>query len=259
VAATSFSAYKYRRNAGVFVGALWFVIALVPVSNVLIPTGILIAERTLFLPSIGFLIAIVALIEMAGKRRGFENLFAERVARFACGLVVIAGIARSAERQLVWRNEGYYAARAIKDSPMSFRAQIWFGDALFGAGRADLARDAYGRALALVPAWDAWRVHNGLANQLDHQGDETGAVDQWRASVRQRPDQEFERGSMIVHELSLGRYASAKADADSAVAAGAKAAIFSRLGAVADSAARAGAPPGSIQIGLEGGNLRRVQ
>ena len=57
-------AFALRRRAPVAsFGLFWFIIAYAPVSNVLIPTGIVTAERTLFLPSVG--VVLVAAVDAA--------------------------------------------------------------------------------------------------------------------------------------------------------------------------------------------------
>ncbi|MGH2900735.1 MAG: glycosyltransferase family 39 protein, partial [Solirubrobacteraceae bacterium] len=47
-----------RRAPAVSFGLAWCGVALLPVANVVVPTSIVLAERTLFLPSVGFLIAV---------------------------------------------------------------------------------------------------------------------------------------------------------------------------------------------------------
>ena len=48
-----------RRRAPVAAfGVVWVLVALLPVSNLLLPTGVLLAERTLFLPSVGAMLAV---------------------------------------------------------------------------------------------------------------------------------------------------------------------------------------------------------
>ena len=68
-------AFRLRSRAPMILfGVVWVALGLFPVSNVLLPTGIPIAERTLFLSSIGAMVAVVAVgMEMirvtAGRRR----------------------------------------------------------------------------------------------------------------------------------------------------------------------------------------------
>jgi hypothetical protein len=249
--------WSRRRAPAIAFGLAWCAIALLPVSNVLLPTGILLAERTLFLPSAGALIAVGGAIDFI--RRRVAGAGQRRTAAGVLTAVVILGVARSAERQRVWRNDAFLAVRTVQDAPRSFRAQRAYGDVLLELQQFPLAREAYDRAIALAPAGQAWRVRNDLARSLRLLGDRREEVAQLRASLAQRPDQQDARGFLIAAELALGQYASAAAEADSALARGGSAAVFRGLRAVADSAAKVGAPAGSIRIGINTGAAQRLR
>ena len=61
-----------RRRAPAFAFALlWIAVAVFPVSNVLIPTGIALAERTLFLASAGATLALASLVSLSWRSNGF--------------------------------------------------------------------------------------------------------------------------------------------------------------------------------------------
>ncbi len=260
---------SWRRAPLVSAGILWCAASIAPVSNVIVPTGILIAERTLFLPSIGFLLLVagIAQLVLTGEPRAaavssrapsHAPAIDSRLLYLAGGVLVALGVVRSGERQLVWRNQGYFVARAVKDAPLSFRAQEWFGDALFTVGETQMGYDAYRRAMNYVPRRSLWIVRNNLAEALDHKGDVEPAVEQWRASLAQRPSQVYTRGAVIVRELALGRYDVAKADADSGVAQNVNP-VFLELRSLADSAQRVNAPVGSIRIALSPGLVTAIR
>jgi hypothetical protein len=61
---------SWRRAPLATFGICWSTIALFPVSNVLMPTGILLAERTLFLPSVGAMLALGAFATILVGRAG---------------------------------------------------------------------------------------------------------------------------------------------------------------------------------------------
>jgi protein O-mannosyl-transferase len=240
-----------RRAPVVTLGILWMAVALLPVSNI-VPTGILIAERTLILPSVGFVLACAGGIEWLIARYAAEQRLGRALVAACVGLVAL-GVGRSAERQLVWRNEGYFVARGVSDSPRSYRMQRAVGDLLLNADQPDAGREAYARALAYVPRMLQWRVHNDYARALEQRGMTAEAVSHWRASLAQRPDQEYHRGELITDLLSLGEYAEAHSQVDSAVAHGANPQTFSRVRQVADSAAQVRAPVGSVKMSLAAG------
>ena len=91
-------------------GLGWIGLALLPVANLLFPVGVLIAERTLYLPSAGLALAAgVALPEVAPRRWSA-----------ALAVLVLAGAARSATRVPVWRDDQTVIMSELEDSPRSF-------------------------------------------------------------------------------------------------------------------------------------------
>jgi tetratricopeptide (TPR) repeat protein len=237
-------------------GLAWAAIALLPVSNVLIPTGILLAERTLFLPSIGFLLGMGGLVAAVATKR-FETEGDERptgrqplVAGYwsLVGLLTLAGVLRSAERHRIWRDETTLRIRSVADAPRSWRTQLSYGTALLELGQQTLGLEAYQRALTLAPARLAWRVRNDLAQRYFATEENQRAVEELRASLELAPDIEETRHYLVLGYLTLGDYGRARAEADSALARGFSAQLFGELRAVADTAELRGVPPGAIKI-----------
>jgi hypothetical protein len=239
-----------RRAPVVSFGLSWFAIGLFPVSNVFVPTGVLIAERTLFLPSIGFIIAVVAL---AAELRGIVVIEPKAFRRFAiatCTALPAAGIVRSAERQRVWRNDAFLSIRTVQDSPKSFKAQRAYGNTLFWMDQPAMALDAYEHAIALAPSDQSWRARNELARHFRERGERQLEAAELRASLAERSNQDEARGLLVVAYLELGDYAAAEFEADTALVNGGSHHVYAQLRSIADSADRVRAPPGSINIGL---------
>jgi hypothetical protein len=249
--------YTRRRAPVVSFGIAWTALALLPVSNVLVATGIVLAERTLLLPSVGATLALVAgacaFARWFVARRGEQSGSLRRPPWAVCTILVALGIGRSAERQRVWRNDAIFIARGVQDAPVSFRMQQSYGELLFELHFPKLANEAYARALEYVPPSSRWRVRNDYARALGPQGDFAAKAEQLAASIAAKPDQDVARGEFIGALLTLGRYEEAGAQADSALAHGAPATVFRGLRIVADSAARVHAAPGSIVIALHTG------
>jgi hypothetical protein len=251
------AAWLARSRAPVVTFGLgWTAIALLPVSNVLVPTGILLAERTLFLPSIGFLLGLGGLLDAVlekrfegGDRSAFTGHGAAVVAYWSLlSLVVLAGVLRSAERQGIWRNETAFRIRSAQDAPRSWRTQLSYGTALFETEQRTPALEAYQRARALAPEQRQWRVRNDLAQRYFEVEETQLAVEQLRASLEVSPEIEETRHYLVLGYLALGAYARAGAEADSALARGFSRELFSGLRALADTAARHRVPPGAIKI-----------
>src|SRR5437879_9578925 len=100
-----------RGRRGEAFGLGWIAIAFLPVSNLLFSTGVLLAERTLYLPSVGLALA-------AGG--ALARLPLPRL-RVVVALLVLAGGIRSAFRTLVWRDVFAVTKRFLLHSPASYR------------------------------------------------------------------------------------------------------------------------------------------
>jgi hypothetical protein len=104
--------FAWRRGRKVeALGLGWLAIAFIPVANLFFPTGVLIAERTLYLPSAG--LALAAGVMLARLR---PPQF-----RVVMALIVLAGAVRSALRVPVWRDDAAVTMSILDDSPESYR------------------------------------------------------------------------------------------------------------------------------------------
>jgi hypothetical protein len=103
-------AWRKGRRVEAF-GLGWIAIAFLPVANLLFSTGVLIAERTLYLPSVGLALALGATL---------ASLSTERL-RLIVGVLVLAGALRSALRVPVWRDDVSVTTSILEDSPRSYR------------------------------------------------------------------------------------------------------------------------------------------
>jgi hypothetical protein len=96
--------YGLRRDRILAFGLLWMAIALLPVSN-LLPTGVVVGERTLFLPSVGFVIAVGAVAQRVLDAQAMSSQWRRLALGGACSLLVVLGVLRSAGRQAVWNTQ----------------------------------------------------------------------------------------------------------------------------------------------------------
>jgi len=259
VAAFVIAVVSWRRAPVVAFGLAWCAIAILPVSNVLVPTGVVLAERTLFLPSVGAVIAVAGGALVAWPRTDDLSRHYGRALAVLCGALVGLGVLRSARRQFDWADEPTYAIKSLRDAPKSFRVHRAFGDLLFAFDRPDEALAAYEQAIALSPPALAWRVRNDLATQLRRTGDRAREVDELRKSLASEPTQRDTRGYLVSALLATGQYADAARECDSALVRGLNRDVFTRLKATADSAARVSAPPGSIDVRMLTGAAHPVR
>jgi 4-amino-4-deoxy-L-arabinose transferase-like glycosyltransferase len=237
-----------KRAPALSFGLAWCCIALFPVSNVVIPTGILLAERTLFLPSVGFVLALGGGMAFVASRRPAVTRHARTLIALAASVLVVAALGRSAQRQRVWQDPVTLTVASVQDAPRSWRVQQVYGDMLFSQGRAAEAIAAFRRAIELAP--ESWRPRNYLAERLRMIGDDSDAVMLLRASLAEDPRQIATIAALAPALLGAGRYAEAKELADSIVVAEKSPPMMVQMSRLADSAMKVNAPPGSIRIGI---------
>lgn len=242
--------FARRRAPAITFGLLWTAIALLPVSNLVVPTGIVLAERTLLLPSLGVGLAVGGALGGGAAWPIASGLsrWSAQAGRLALAAITLALVVRSAARQRDWRNDAVFRTESVEDAPLSWRTRLSYGSYLFEAGRRDSALDHYRRALGLAPEAERWRVRNDLAEHYFAAEETAPAVEQLRASLSEAPEQEGTRHYLVLGLLSLGAYPEAAAQADSALARGGAAGLFTELKLLADSARRLGVPPGGIRI-----------
>jgi len=133
-------AWRRGRKAEAF-GLAWLALAFLPVANLLFPTGILVAERTLYLPSAGLALALGAWgRDLRGWRLGVP-----------LAAVVIAGGIRSALRVPVWRNDRRVILSVLDDSPRSYAGPMGMGAVYLQTGDAEKALAAFRYASSVAP------------------------------------------------------------------------------------------------------------
>lgn len=124
-------------------GILWFVITVLPVSNLLFLSGVLLAERTLYAPSVGFCLAIGWLGARLAKR-----MPAPAVAALAAALAAMT--LRTVTRNPTWYDTASVMETLIEEHPESGRAQWILGTYYMQTGKAEQGKDAYARALNIL-------------------------------------------------------------------------------------------------------------
>lgn len=100
--------------------AAWFLIAISPVANLFFPIGVLVAERTLYLPSV----AVAAVASLVWHRRVRSRGAVRPVHAFPLVAIIILlmGI-RTVVRNPDWKDTPTVMAALLRDHPESYRAQ----------------------------------------------------------------------------------------------------------------------------------------
>lgn len=204
----------WRTRPVISFGIAVLVAALLPSSNFILPAGIVLAERTLFLPSVGAMLVVGGVVEWladAARARGTDMVRLARLSVAACALVLVAGAAKSWTRSTVWRDNDTLFANTVRDVPDSYRAHFMYGAWLFQKEQKRIGEQEYRRALALFP-YDPNLSFN-LAEQYRITGlcKAAAPLYKWTYAV----DPEFPMGHTEYSWclLNLGQYAEAKQQA----------------------------------------------
>ena len=148
-------------------GVVWFLLAVSPVANVVFLSGVLLAERTLYLPSVGAAAGLAWLLVMLVRRR-------RKVGLVAISAVVILMGFRSWTRTPTWKDDGTMFETLIAEYPHSGRSQWLMGDIYMAQGKQKEALRAYREAIPNLGA------HYGLTTQIARKlmgvGNLTGAA-----------------------------------------------------------------------------------
>ena len=208
----------WRRQPVVAFGLAWAGLALLPVSNILTTTGVILAERTLLLPSAG------AMLALGG---GFALLFpwlesAKPQIRLTgyslLGAWLLAGALRSIERQPVWKDPDGFVRRLETDSPTSYRAHLIASRHYSETGRHREAERAGARAYALFKGDP--QVFEQYGQAMRRQGRCADALGVLAEGVQRFPDRTVARSRLIECALAVGDTARALAVAGEGVRLG---------------------------------------
>ncbi|HUG40884.1 MAG TPA: hypothetical protein VMM12_10380, partial [Longimicrobiales bacterium] len=147
----------WQRARLVALGIVWFAGTVLPVSGLLFATGVLLAERTLYLPSVGLALVVSGLGSLLALRRPAQL----RLAALILAALLVAGSVRTWTQNPVWRDTDAVADHLIATHPTSYRALWAVAARLEKEGRAEEAVQRLALALRMVPGNYALRMSYG--------------------------------------------------------------------------------------------------
>lgn len=229
-----------RERATARLGLAWLAITLLPVSNLF--SVMLIAERTLLMPSIGAVLIAGAALSAAWRR--LTALSEAHEGRLAVvlftSLLVALGLVRSATRQPVWRDNETLFAQTVIDAPRSYRAQFFYGQMLFQQGKRAEGERRLRQAIALNPTPSDVSPLNYLATEYRDAGLCAQALPLYERALANdaaRPDVRYGMAACL---LAVGRIDEARRLAQDGVRRGDLKSLFLDLLARSDSLTRGG-------------------
>lgn len=227
-------------------GLLWIAVAIFPVSNLLVPTGIALAERTLFLPSVGVVLVLGAGLAAMASRLSQAHRAVRAAAIGALGVILLAGAVRSAIRHRDWHDTLTFWYRAVEDAPLSYQARAALGGVMFTIKQKGTGERLLQEAIRLYP--DGVLTYQILGDRYRLAGFCVPAIQLYTRALELAPESADTRASSIACLLHDGRYAEARGVAAAGIAENTWPSMFRQIQRTADSAMTANAPAGAVHL-----------
>lgn len=138
-------------------GILWFALTVLPVAGLLFPVGVILAERTLYLPSVGLSLAVAGVATWIRTRR--PSLLRPAVAVLL--LALAAGGVRTWTQNPVWASSSSVITHLMRTHPANYRAQWGIGSHLASQGDTVRAIAHLRLAARMAPGHHALRLDFG--------------------------------------------------------------------------------------------------
>ena len=203
------------RHPRVGLPAAWFVIAVFPVSNLVLPIGVLLAERVLYLPSVAVCFVAATVTDALRARAAPRAL---RVATVGAAALLSAFAVRSTLRNPDWKDTPAVWDALIRDHPESYRAQWVNGFRMSQRGNLDLARQYLEIAYRIWP--DDAQMIDALAGIYLQQDENARAIPLLERARKLSDVLENTEVLLSYAYLTRGRHEDALAAADRALSLG---------------------------------------
>jgi hypothetical protein len=233
-----------RKSPAVTFGLSFMAVAMLPTSNFIVPSGILLAERALFLPSVGMLIAIGGVVPwLYGRARVW------RVAGLiALPTILILGAWRSTSRTRDWKDNDTLFTRAVADEPFVYRAHYMLGAWDIAQNRKPEGEREYRLAIALFDHDPG--LFFTLGEQYMRARMFTPAIDMFQRSLAIDSSKVEARVRLAMSLAELGRWQDANREAMIALRQNTNAA--KAMLSIMRWASAASKHPGALDAGLAG-------
>ncbi len=172
-----------RWTRALLTGWLFFLIAILPTTNVVGFTDVIAADKYAYLPSIGLLMVLVSFL---GKLCSNSKSIARQAAVIIIVLVLAGAESFATRRYLVhWRDSISLNEYMLKLTPNAAPLHYELGYALQLNGEFDQAISQYNKTLQINPNYV--RAHNNLGIMLLKQGKSEEAINHFRQAIQRKP------------------------------------------------------------------------
>ncbi len=193
-------AWNWRGKRPYFLmGWLWFLGTLMPVIGLVQVGSQAMADRYMYIPSIGFFIAMVFLLAEWAERMQTPRAIEAGFAAVICAACILG-----TEYQLpFWQDSETLFRRAIAVTKNNDVALVNLGVALDIQKRFTESLDIYRQAEKLESG--RYQLHNNLGNILDKLGRPAESLEEYREAVKLRPNDAGLHNSVGIELADLGR------------------------------------------------------
>ncbi|MBA4072178.1 MAG: hypothetical protein C0497_10135 [Gemmatimonas sp.] len=223
-----------RRAPVVAFGIAWFALAVAPVSNVLLATGILLAERTLYLPSVGAMLVVAVGLDALRSRLRAARSPLRPLVPVGCAAALAFGVVRSSDRNAFWHDTDSAFEIMAEESPLNFKAHYALGGQYFLRNRFREGELEWRTAIALMPGYHA--VYMDLAHRYRQARLCEAAIPMYRKALEMEPELGLATVSIAACQLELAQWRRARTTARVAIADGLYKRAFRYIVERADSA-----------------------
>jgi protein O-mannosyl-transferase len=152
-------AIRRRWAANLAFASSWYLVSIIPASNIFFIVGTLFAERLFYLPSAGFSLVIAFLWNLSMERHSsgwiIPRASTPRILLGVAAAVLLVFTALTLLRLPVWKNDLSLFEDTVEKAPENIKARLWFGDALVRSGNFAASIGQYQRALEIYPEYAA--------------------------------------------------------------------------------------------------------
>jgi len=155
-------------------GLIWFFVALIPMANIR-PINATIADHWLYLPCIGFFLAVIGgAADALNAAPQARRIFLTRILIFFYISATVVFAALTVKQNGIWAEPVAFYRQALKYSPQSFRAHNEIGIIYLDQKKLDEAIEEFKKALEINPAFD--QAYDNLGIGYDLKNDYNNAI-----------------------------------------------------------------------------------
>ncbi len=192
--------YSIPRRVFAF-GILWFFIT-ISVESSIIPIDDVIFEHRMYLPSIGLIISVIALLLLVQEKLFLEKSKARWIAIMLFASTMILLIGTTYFRNAVWHDEISLWQDSAQKSPLKSRPHSNLGAAYLVAGQYDKAEIELKKATSISP--NLYEAHNNLGMIYMNQHKFDDAIAEYLFVLKQNPYYRFTHNNLGAVYLELG-------------------------------------------------------